>query len=215
MARKRGRPPKTPSSSSKKSPEKQDHCDDNHGGLDLSLSDEETLEAIDNLSPKKVVEMLKNLEVLKERIQKKVPPVGCSKEGVIACDETEKNQAKLMKEGIEATSGVLKQPSVWEKFDISKLRNAVDAVAKANVEGLQSCSEGTVVGDSVSSSDDISRGSTGANGAGHGADCQVADLDIPKEDSSWTTVITRSKAQIRYEQGKGAVDIHKASLANG
>ncbi|KAK7251245.1 hypothetical protein RIF29_34271 [Crotalaria pallida] len=165
--------------------------------------------------------MLKNLEVLKERIQKKVPPVGSSKEGVVACDETERNQAKLMKEGIEATSGVLKQPSVWEKFDISKLRNAVDAVAKANVEGLQSCSEDTVVGASVSNSDAISRGSTGANGAGHRADCQVAVSDNPKEDNAWTTVITRSKAQIRinvveidgHAQFRDAfVDAHLESL---
>ncbi|KAK7268224.1 hypothetical protein RIF29_20919 [Crotalaria pallida] len=162
----------------------------------LCIFIKETLEAIDNLSPKKAVEMLKNLEVLKERIQRKVSPLESSKEGVVACDETEGNQNALMKKGIEATSGVPKQPSVWEKFDISKLRNADVAVALANDGGVQSCSEGTVVGASVSSSDAKSGGSTGVNEADHGADCQVAETGIPK-DSGWTTVITRSKAQIR------------------
>ncbi|KAK7256121.1 hypothetical protein RIF29_29556 [Crotalaria pallida] len=73
MARKRGRPPKTPSSSARKSPDKHAHVNDNPCRIDLSLSDEETLEAIDNLSSKKATEMLRNLEALKQWAKKVKP----------------------------------------------------------------------------------------------------------------------------------------------
>ncbi|KAK7259775.1 hypothetical protein RIF29_25389 [Crotalaria pallida] len=72
MMRKRGRPPKTPSSSTKKTLEKQPVNEEDHCTLDLSLSDEETLETIDNLTPKKVAEMLQNLGTLRDRIKRKM-----------------------------------------------------------------------------------------------------------------------------------------------
>ncbi|KAK7267790.1 hypothetical protein RIF29_20469 [Crotalaria pallida] len=72
MARKRGRPPKTPSSSNKKTQEQQPHKEDENFRVDLSLSDEETLEEIDNLSPKKAEVLLRNLETLRARIEGKI-----------------------------------------------------------------------------------------------------------------------------------------------
>ncbi|KAK7243977.1 hypothetical protein RIF29_38792 [Crotalaria pallida] len=62
MVRKRGRPSKTPSSSTKKTPEKQPVNEEDHCRLDLSLSDEETLEAIDNLTPKERLRCYKTLK---------------------------------------------------------------------------------------------------------------------------------------------------------
>ncbi|KAK7256167.1 hypothetical protein RIF29_29604 [Crotalaria pallida] len=219
MARKRGRPPKTPSFSSKKTPEKQDHCDDIHGGLDLSLSDEDTLEAIDNLSPKKAEEMLKNLEVLKDRIKKKIPTEKTPEKEGVSCDNDGVIQAKLQKAGEETVNVDLKQTKVkqqWvekvkptredtEQIDDalrSKDEMAVDsAVAKANGLVDKSKYVDTVVGASVSdagaasaSSTDAKEGATETTGANGKDKEQVAD----SEENVWTTVITRSKAQVSF-----------------
>ncbi|KAK7281783.1 hypothetical protein RIF29_10057 [Crotalaria pallida] len=73
MVRKRGRPLKKPSSSAKKTPVKPTIVDEDHVRIDLSLSNEETLEDIDNLSPKKAEVLLRNLDTLLARITKKLP----------------------------------------------------------------------------------------------------------------------------------------------
>ncbi|KAK7281726.1 hypothetical protein RIF29_09966 [Crotalaria pallida] len=72
MGRKRGRPPKTPSSSVKKTPTKQAIDVDNQVNVDLSVSDEETLEDLENLTPKKAVVFLRNLDTLRERLLSKL-----------------------------------------------------------------------------------------------------------------------------------------------
>ncbi|KAK7266509.1 hypothetical protein RIF29_19153 [Crotalaria pallida] len=72
MVRRRGRPPKTPSSSAKKTPDKQTTVEEEHVRIDLRLSNEETLADIDNLSPKKVEVLLRNLESLRARISSKL-----------------------------------------------------------------------------------------------------------------------------------------------
>ncbi|KAK7287473.1 hypothetical protein RIF29_00753 [Crotalaria pallida] len=74
MARKRGRPPKTPSSSNKKSPgaEKGPAAS---SSIELNLSDEEALEDIDSLTPKKAAELLHSIDLLRQRVQSKIPAV--------------------------------------------------------------------------------------------------------------------------------------------
>ncbi|KAK7256000.1 hypothetical protein RIF29_29430 [Crotalaria pallida] len=118
MARKRGRPPKTPSSSAKKTPDKHAVVADDHARIDLSMSDEEALEDIDNLSPKKAMALLRNLDVLRDRVKSKIPTEEKAYEGLKPHEE----------EGVDMSSqakkGETKQPSVWDNFDISKLRNA-------------------------------------------------------------------------------------------
>ncbi|KAK7273008.1 hypothetical protein RIF29_14054 [Crotalaria pallida] len=72
MGWKRGRPPKTPSSSAKKTLTKQAIDVDNQVNVDLSVSDEETLEDLENLTPKKAVVFLRNLDTMRERLLSKL-----------------------------------------------------------------------------------------------------------------------------------------------
>ncbi|KAK7274473.1 hypothetical protein RIF29_15564 [Crotalaria pallida] len=67
MAKKRGRPPLSPSPfSSKQSQLKEDKGD--HPLFDISQLDKEDLSIIDSLSPKQVENLLQNLDVIREKI---------------------------------------------------------------------------------------------------------------------------------------------------
>ncbi|KAK7273602.1 hypothetical protein RIF29_14658 [Crotalaria pallida] len=67
MAKKRGRPPKTPSSSKSKASSESPGSQK----LDFTQLDEEDLTEIDSLSPKQAERLLKNLDVLREKIKGK------------------------------------------------------------------------------------------------------------------------------------------------
>ncbi|KAK7259603.1 hypothetical protein RIF29_25213 [Crotalaria pallida] len=114
MARKRGRPPKTPSSSTKKTPEQQTHNEDETFRVDLTLSDEETLEDIDNLSPKKVEVLLRNLDTLRARIEGKVQEKEKAKSSKKVQEEGDK-RSNVQLNGVQEPIAVTKQPSVWDK----------------------------------------------------------------------------------------------------
>ncbi|KAK7258958.1 hypothetical protein RIF29_24551 [Crotalaria pallida] len=153
MARKRGRPPKTPSSSAKKTSEKKSHNEDETFRFDLSPSDEETLEDIDNLSPKKAELLLRNLDTLRARIEGKVQEKEKAESSKKVQEGTDKRSSSQLN-GLQEPIAVTKQPSVWDNFDVSKLRNAAEdevavesAVAKSNND-IVNCtpSKGTVVG---------------------------------------------------------------------
>ncbi|KAK7243648.1 hypothetical protein RIF29_38454 [Crotalaria pallida] len=74
MGRKRGRPPKTPSSSNKKSPSAEKEAVAS-SSVEFSLSDEEALEDIDSLTPKKAAELLQSIDLLRQKVQSKIPAV--------------------------------------------------------------------------------------------------------------------------------------------
>ncbi|KAK7243662.1 hypothetical protein RIF29_38470 [Crotalaria pallida] len=74
MGRKRGRPPKTPSSSNKKSPSAGKEAVASTS-VEFSLSDEEALEDIDSLTPKKAAELLQSIDLLRQKVQSKIPAV--------------------------------------------------------------------------------------------------------------------------------------------
>ncbi|KAK7287277.1 hypothetical protein RIF29_00479 [Crotalaria pallida] len=71
MARKKGRPPKTPSSSSssKKTPSAEKRPEASSSSLEFSLSDDEALEDIESLTPKKAAELLQSIDLLRQRVQ--------------------------------------------------------------------------------------------------------------------------------------------------
>ncbi|KAK7289712.1 hypothetical protein RIF29_03570 [Crotalaria pallida] len=71
MAKKRGRPPKTPTSTSSKDHSPSTHDSPGPQRLDLSQLDEEDMAEIDSLSPKQAERLLKNLDVLREKIKGK------------------------------------------------------------------------------------------------------------------------------------------------
>ncbi|KAK7250588.1 hypothetical protein RIF29_33113 [Crotalaria pallida] len=64
MAKKRGRPPKSPASQAKSKPASQ---------VDLSLLDDEDIADIDSLSPKQAEALLKNIDVIHEKLKGKTP----------------------------------------------------------------------------------------------------------------------------------------------
>ncbi|KAK7273319.1 hypothetical protein RIF29_14368 [Crotalaria pallida] len=200
MARKRGRPPKTPSSSNNKSQEKQPLNDDGNFCVDLSLSDEETLGEIDNLSPKKAEILLRNLETLRVRIE--------GKQWV--------EKKRPTKEDIEKIDDALRAE------DEEALENAV-AVSN-NVAAVNTPSKDTVVADSLSepgeqdggNSDAINRGTESKVNDNRGP--ATPEIQGREEDLEWTPVVTRSKVQAKAKQekvpGKGVLFI-QASKANG
>ncbi|KAK7251056.1 hypothetical protein RIF29_33929 [Crotalaria pallida] len=74
MGRKRGRPSKTPSSSNKKSPSAEKEAVAS-SSAEFSLFDEEALEDIDSLTPKKAAELLQSIDLLRQKVQSKIPAV--------------------------------------------------------------------------------------------------------------------------------------------
>ncbi|KAK7251357.1 hypothetical protein RIF29_34470 [Crotalaria pallida] len=67
MAKKRGRPPKSHGPSEKAS------IDSQKIGLELSELDEEDLADIDSLSPKQAEKLMKNLDLIREKLKGKAP----------------------------------------------------------------------------------------------------------------------------------------------
>ncbi|KAK7281673.1 hypothetical protein RIF29_09865 [Crotalaria pallida] len=120
MARKRGRPPKSPSSSSKS--EQHDRSEP----FDPLTLDWETLDDIDfaSLNPEQSKKMLLALEVMKKKLQQHdvSNSDGGQKEETPVIIPTESPRQPQQPNGME------KQPNVWESFDISKLRNAGGAI---------------------------------------------------------------------------------------
>ncbi|KAK7256544.1 hypothetical protein RIF29_29997 [Crotalaria pallida] len=116
MARKRGRPPKSPSSSSKT--EQHDRSEP----LDPLSLDWETLDDIDfaSLNPDQTKKMLLALEVMKNKLQQHdvSNSEGGQKEGTPVNPSTDSPRQPQQPNVMD------KQPNVWESFDITKLRNA-------------------------------------------------------------------------------------------
>ncbi|KAK7268040.1 hypothetical protein RIF29_20724 [Crotalaria pallida] len=73
MARKKGKSPKTPTSSSSKKPPSAKKRSEGSSSMEFSLSDEEALEDIESLTPKKDVELLQSIDLLRQRVQSKIP----------------------------------------------------------------------------------------------------------------------------------------------
>ncbi|KAK7290262.1 hypothetical protein RIF29_04556 [Crotalaria pallida] len=170
MARKRGRPPKTSSSSAKKQLNAHDVDDGIQKKLDVTLLDDEDLEEIDNLTPKKAEELLKNLDVLHEKIKEKAI-VQNDNPGSTNVDKEKEDQPAPQTNPKPASTA--KQPSscrknvkkLWvekkrpSRDDIEKIDDALraeddtavaNAVAIANSTGVQdSQSIGTVVAETV------------------------------------------------------------------
>ncbi|KAK7273914.1 hypothetical protein RIF29_14981 [Crotalaria pallida] len=144
MARKRGRPSKTPSSSAKKTPDKHASVVDDQICIDLTMSDEETLEDIHNLSPKKAEALLRNLDSLRARISNKLPMDIRTNEGLKPHEEDGwEERKKPSKEDIEKIDEGLRAND-----DV-----VVDAaIASSNVgRARDSQNDDTIIGESSNS----------------------------------------------------------------
>ncbi|KAK7243103.1 hypothetical protein RIF29_37888 [Crotalaria pallida] len=89
MARKRGRPPKTPSSTNKSVTSKPTDHSGSHSKVDFSQLDEDDLEDIDNLSPKQAELWMNKIDILRAKIQEKGVPAGNKDSEPIIKDVTE------------------------------------------------------------------------------------------------------------------------------
>ncbi|KAK7281471.1 hypothetical protein RIF29_09505 [Crotalaria pallida] len=104
MAGKRGRPPKTPNSSSKKTPSIVKRPEGS-SSKELSLSDEEALEDIDSLTPKKAAELS---NVTQKWVEKKKP----SREDIEKIDDCLRaNDEKVVESAVKQANGENSQPS--------------------------------------------------------------------------------------------------------
>ncbi|KAK7251359.1 hypothetical protein RIF29_34473 [Crotalaria pallida] len=138
MAKKRGRPPKTPITEVKSVSDTLVDVavsDKNPIGFDTKLDDED-LEIINNLSAKKLESLMHGLDLTRERVKGK-KPVDHRSEGL-------EDHVRLSERSVENEAGPSmkrdrneqhhtdqvqktqneKRSSVWDSFDISKLRNA-------------------------------------------------------------------------------------------
>ncbi|KAK7256565.1 hypothetical protein RIF29_30019 [Crotalaria pallida] len=118
MPKKRGRPPKPPSSSSKQTPFSKPNHDSEP--LDVSLVQERllNLEGLDDLSSKQVAVLMKTLDEIKEKLKGKQVVT----DDVEVVYETPFDQQEKGDEP-EKTDPP-KRASIWDSFDITKLRNA-------------------------------------------------------------------------------------------
>ncbi|KAK7260092.1 hypothetical protein RIF29_25843 [Crotalaria pallida] len=98
MARKKGKPPKTPSSSSKESPSAAKRAEGS-SSMDFSLSDEEALEDIDSLTPKKAAELLLSIDLLRQR----------AVENVVAQANGESSKTSFVEESVPESSAAPKE----------------------------------------------------------------------------------------------------------
>ncbi|KAK7273312.1 hypothetical protein RIF29_14361 [Crotalaria pallida] len=119
MVKKRERPPKSPNPNANTSNETQKR------GLDLLELDEDDMADIDGLSPKQAEKLLKNLDLIHAKLKEKTPVVLTENLSEKKADD---NQALLNTEEVNTRTtrnpSFTKPPSVWDSFDITKLRNA-------------------------------------------------------------------------------------------
>ncbi|KAK7256640.1 hypothetical protein RIF29_30094 [Crotalaria pallida] len=118
MPKKRGRPPKSPSSSSKQTPPSMAKHDSVN--LDFSLLQDRllNLEGLDDLNSKQASDLMKNLDLIKEKLKgKQVMP-----DDVELVAETQlENQGNTDE---PKKPDPIKKATIWDSFDITKLRNA-------------------------------------------------------------------------------------------
>ncbi|KAK7260422.1 hypothetical protein RIF29_26453 [Crotalaria pallida] len=194
MARNKGHPPKSPSSHQSPPPNTIPK------NVDLENLDEEDIEDIDDLSPKKAASILKKLDALRAKIKGKAvleaEVEGINNEELI--HKTPTRQADLITNEEQP-----RRTSIWDSFDITKLRNAgeklnfvepeikegvpeenMEAATQAVKEVLQAqCEEGEMV--SVVKETQLEGDDKGL---------EVQNLKDQKE-GQWTLVLTRRKAQ--------------------
>ncbi|KAK7273512.1 hypothetical protein RIF29_14564 [Crotalaria pallida] len=129
MAKKRGRPAKVTPSTSKQ------HGEHDHSTIESIPLDFETLDDIDfdALSPKQAEKVLTALDELRMKVSAKTLNTKVDEEEARSKDEEEKNKDSSNDGSATLTRADQnenmidtrkKGPTVWENFDISKLRNA-------------------------------------------------------------------------------------------
>ncbi|KAK7260252.1 hypothetical protein RIF29_26150 [Crotalaria pallida] len=234
MARKRGRLPKTPSSSAKKTPGKQDSIDGDHERFDVSHLDEEDLEDIENLSPKKVETLLRNLDLLRDKIKEKVLTNDLPLGDITIINDADKEEDMHKKKNDEQASTIKKQPSVKKKpsrEDIEKIDsalraenmitgdNALDLTNKESKRGSESQCEDTVVGDSLNNEGEMSPQGVMSSDFDKDLNPETisADNQTSQKEQPRIPVVTRSKAHVRHVQNRKEMgdQINQASKANG
>ncbi|KAK7287146.1 hypothetical protein RIF29_00220 [Crotalaria pallida] len=94
MAKKRGRPPKTPSSSAKKPQSIDPKTIEEDLQQGLVQLDDDDLENLDSLSPKKVMALLKNLDALREKEPRAAPVDNNESASREICSEDKEVQSK-------------------------------------------------------------------------------------------------------------------------
>ncbi|KAK7289878.1 hypothetical protein RIF29_03879 [Crotalaria pallida] len=217
MAKKRGRPPTTPSSLAKKTPSKTLEEPEQQKSLDFTQLDEEDLEDLENLTPKKAGELLKNLDMLREKFKEKIglmnenlSPIKVNEENVGQPNEkTTPVEVKVTVENHEAKGDSMVH--VQSIASSSKVDNVADAVSGSFVAETGSKDQGEKeVDNEVNQNDDGQA---------------IADLivneenetDKPEQGQPWITVQTRSKTQGRYvlNKEKRALQEFQASKAYG
>ncbi|KAK7281821.1 hypothetical protein RIF29_10121 [Crotalaria pallida] len=94
MARKKGRPPKTPSYSAKKTPLHHKETDGDDSLSDLAGLDAEDLDDINNLSPKKAALLLRNLDAIRAKLTGKAILIDDTPQNTVNVNESQINKSK-------------------------------------------------------------------------------------------------------------------------
>ncbi|KAK7281671.1 hypothetical protein RIF29_09863 [Crotalaria pallida] len=162
MAKKRGRPPKTPSSSAKKTPSKTLEEPEQQKSLDFTQLDEEDLEDLEKLKPKKVGELLKNLDMLREKVKEKtglmnenLSPIKVNEENVVQPNEEDsidkEIKEKVSRKDHEPTA--TKQPSTTPvEVEVTVETHEAKGDSMVHVQSIASSSKVDNVADAVSGS---------------------------------------------------------------
>ncbi|KAK7250848.1 hypothetical protein RIF29_33574 [Crotalaria pallida] len=184
MAKMRGRPPKTPSSTLSKDRSPSHHDSPGTQKLDFSQLDEEDMAEIDSLSPKQAERLLKNLDVLREKIKGKAVMEEQQKEPVIS-QENRRDQEEGTMQGDQQSKG---------------LEEGSNEGNRADVEGAVMF---TTQSDTLIETSTVQHGESSAGRLEAKKDKTISAAEKiglesdndPGQSSQWTTVMTRSKAQ--------------------
>ncbi|KAK7260307.1 hypothetical protein RIF29_26254 [Crotalaria pallida] len=109
MAKKRGRPPKTPTSTSKGLIDETVRPTQTPQKPDFSGLDEEELADIDSLTPKEALLWMEKIDLLRERVKEKTNPKPFD-DPTVACGTSKQNEALIMNPNFQNQNGVKK---VW------------------------------------------------------------------------------------------------------
>ncbi|KAK7243349.1 hypothetical protein RIF29_38142 [Crotalaria pallida] len=142
MARKRGRPPKSPSPSSTEDLSKTSPVSQLH---DIEILDEDDMADIDNLSPKQAEVLLKNMEAIRSRIKGKSPANALLLEDAEVAQQNKDSATKTCDQGNSNPDPVLKKASVLDQQGIAK-ENIEDVIR--DDAGSHTVQSDTVVADS-------------------------------------------------------------------
>ncbi|KAK7289768.1 hypothetical protein RIF29_03690 [Crotalaria pallida] len=179
MARKRGRPPKTPSFVNKSALNKDSDQDGTPSKVDFSQLDDDDIEDIDNLTPKQAAVWIQKIDVLRAKIQERTDPTSSK-------DKSDKSDASH--DNITPNPS-LTEEAVHDKPSSDSVQEAIinETIPPENVESAKEEAEKVLAAATTQELHTVSQNTASVTDKGKGI--------VSVDEEGWIPVQTKSKAQ--------------------